>query len=114
MKKIISCFLFLLTTFLFAENLENSLINAVNNEDYETVVSLLKLGANPNGDMAAPLVISPLGLACNKGNINIVRILLKNGANPNYKPKENSSPYFYTVMGAQQAEIMQLPIDYGL
>lgn len=113
-RNIILCFVFVLASFLFAEGLENALVNAVNNEDYDAVVSLLNSGANPNGDISNPHLITPLGLACNKGNINIVRILLKNGADPNYKPKDNSSPYLFTVFGRQKAEIMQLLIDYGL
>ena len=114
MRKVLFGIIFLFSTFAFAESLENALINAVNNDDYNSVISLLNSGANPDGDLANPNAITPLGLACNKGNINIVSLLLKNGANPNYKPANNSSPFFYTVMGPQKPEIMKMLIDYGL
>lgn len=114
MRKVVFGIIFLLSTFAFAESLENALINAVNNDDYSSVVSLLNSGANPDGDISNPDAITPLGLACNKGNTNIVSLLLKKEANPNYKPTNNASPFFYTVMGTQKPEIMKMLIDYGL
>ena len=106
--------LFLFTSFSYARSLENSLIDAVNDNNFNGVMECLDSGANPDGMVSDPNVISPLGLACNQGNINIVSLLLKRGANPNYKPEKNSSPYFYTIMGTEKPEIMQLLIDYGL
>ena len=106
--------LFLFTSFLYARSLEGALIDAVNDNDYNGVKECLDSGANPDGMVSDPNVISPLGLACNQGNIDIVRLLLKKGASPNHKPEKNSSPFFYTIMGPEKPEIMQLLIDYGL
>lgn len=106
--------LFLFTSFSYARSLEGALIDAVNDNDYNGVKECLDSGANPDGMVSDPNVISPLGLACNQGNIDIVRLLLKKGASPNHKPEKNSSPFFYTIMGPEKPEIMQLLIDYGL
>lgn len=114
MKNFFLFIIFLSSSFLYALPLESSLVNAVNNGDYYTVEKLLNLGANPNGIVSDQNVISPLGLACNKGNIDIVSLLLKHGANPNYVPENNSSPFFYTIMGTEKPEILSLLVDYGL
>ena len=114
MKKILFRFIFLLSSVVYALALEYSLIEAIKNNDYPSVLKFLDLGANPDGKITDQNVISPLGLACNRGNTDIVNLLLIKGANPNYKPQNNSSPFFYTIVGPEKPEIMNLLIKYGL
>ncbi len=65
----------------FRHNLNEDLFEAINKHDAKKIESLLKKGADVNA--TTPKGIMPLHLASMIGDVEIVRILLKHGANPN-------------------------------
>ncbi|HSE41068.1 MAG TPA: ankyrin repeat domain-containing protein, partial [Acidobacteriota bacterium] len=71
----------LLTGFLFAEDLNQQLIEATRNGDVATVKSLLDRGADVNAK--SRYNITPLAISCDKGNLEMVKLLVERGADLN-------------------------------
>ncbi|MCK4935754.1 MAG: ankyrin repeat domain-containing protein [Elusimicrobiales bacterium] len=71
-------------------SIEN-LIKAAENNDKETVRSLINSGVNINIKYE-PYGFTPLHIACFKGHLEIVKLLLENGAAINAKDEKNPTP----------------------
>ena len=72
---------------LHRQQLADSLWKAVSNEDEQQVKLLLEKGADPDHKIffeneSSKLRETPLGRACIKSNLPIVKLLVQNGANP--------------------------------
>jgi ankyrin repeat protein len=91
----------------------DKLLPAIDDVNVTLVEQLLNNGADPNGYKNEG-DISPLGLACNKGNLEIVKLLLEFGANPNYIPKDNMPALSYAVIGTEKPEIVKYLIYAGV
>lgn len=60
-------------------------------ESYESAKKLIECGADPNY-LSADTGTSPLSIAAYYGNIKLVELLLKNGANPVFMDKKGRTP----------------------
>ncbi len=90
----------------------NTMINAIKNNQLTVVENFLEKGLNPNGDPDT-VDVTPLSRACMEGNLDIVKLLLKYGADPNYKKaKTERLPIFYTI--SQDIEILKILIKAGM
>lgn len=88
----------------------NSLTDAITKGSLENVKQLILSGADVNGlDKNGE---SPLLAAARKGDIEFVKFLLQNHANPNQTTK-GSTPLIWTTV-YQQAEIAQLLVNSGV
>ncbi len=75
-------FLFLLLAgFVFAEDLNEQLLEAARKGDATLVKSLLDRGADVNAK--ARYDVTPLAVACDKGHFEVVKLLVERGANLN-------------------------------
>lgn len=73
---------------------------AVRLEDVGRVQELLAGGADPNGDPEyAKCVMSPLAIAASKEYLDLVRLLLRQGANPNQEGQGRYFPLLHAVLG---------------
>ncbi|KAF4626393.1 hypothetical protein G7Y89_g11764 [Cudoniella acicularis] len=76
--------------------LGNSVIYAVENQNYMLVSTLLKAGADINA-VNRWNGKSALSVAAGKNDLDLVRFLLKEGADPNPKPRHRSAPAYVAV-----------------
>ena len=95
------------------KNLITPLIIAVDTEnpDMDTILNLLKKGADPNmatnTDGATPLI-----LACERGNIAVVKVLLEKGADPNKADKSGRKPISVAIRN-ERLNIVEVLIEKG-
>lgn len=70
-----------------------ALIYAIQNNDVDAAKNLLAIGANVNEVLVSRLAgkWTPLMAATAVGNVDMVKLLIKNGANPNFKNKDGVS-----------------------
>ncbi len=115
MKKLILFILalfFILPVDIFAENLgklNKDLIDAIKNNNYSKVEKLLVHGADVNSTIDS---YTPLILASEWGHIDVVKLLLENGADVNLKTLGNES----AVVAAYEKdhiEIMKFLVEHG-
>lgn len=104
------------------------LCNEIRNENTEEAIKMIEKSNNLNKTtyppflerffliVDCPLITTPLIVAVDKGNLEVVEVLLKNGANPNYFKGCGFTPIekLYKVRNIQNHfEIAQLLIQYG-
>jgi ankyrin repeat protein len=103
-----------------------SLISSINDDDYEQVKTLLD---SSNGNVNSvhiwntmwqkvvkeKPILTPLQVACERGNYDIIKLLLENGADANKIHSTEDSPLEITCkMGNEKRlEIVRLLVDYG-
>ena len=89
---------------------------AIEGESIDAVKMLLRLGANPNG---APLEGSlfgkttPLMLAAQKGNIQIINILLDDGADINKRDYHDEATALIVATEFHQSDAVHVLLDRG-
>lgn len=57
--------------------------------------------------------MTPLHIACLRGNFGLAKFLISNGANINAKDKKNHTPLFFVGMISQNLPMVKLLIDKG-
>eukprot|EP01006_Ploeotia_vitrea_P017059 TRINITY_DN48078_c0_g2_i2.p1 TRINITY_DN48078_c0_g2~~TRINITY_DN48078_c0_g2_i2.p1 ORF type:complete len:362 (+),score=4.83 TRINITY_DN48078_c0_g2_i2:43-1128(+) len=94
---------------------EKNLWTFIDNHDLEPLDELLgrtciniNVVVRPTGKEKIPL--NPLAVAIRKDDIELVRLLLQNGANPNFRAHHSSPPPIFA--GIQSVEVLQLLIEY--
>lgn len=95
--QIAAIFFFAFPAGLFAQSLDEQLIQAAHEGESKTVLQLLRAGANPNAQ-TYEYGISPLMYAAQKGHLHVVKILLRHGAKPNLEPANGMT----ALIGATQ------------
>jgi ankyrin repeat protein len=83
--------------------------NAASSENIKVVEILLQAGAKVNNDSKTS---SALGSAAIRGQVEIMRLLLANGADPNYRDYENHTALMSAVM-SQNVEAVRLLLEAG-
>ena len=73
------------------------LISAILNSREEMVIHLINKGADVNSRIIYP---TPLQLACEFGNLNIIKSLILYGANIDIADNFNETPIFYALRNA--------------
>jgi len=101
---------------LTAEPPEGGTINdAIRKEDVAAVKRFIQGGAdlNPNPEVTD----SPLATAVRQGNVEIIRLLLDNGANPNSYLNEGpftATPILFLVLDREDKALMDLFMERGV
>ena len=98
------------------------MLDAIENNDMEKLESTLKYG-NPNSIPGIPFLESlaqfpdrktPLQLACSKGDFELVKFLVENGADVNYRTLNASfSPLWYATVESNNPDIVRYLIKKG-
>ncbi len=98
----------------------SKLTKAAQKGDAEEVEQLLKKGSDPD---ERQMGITALMMACNRGHLDVVRLLVEKGADVNAKDWEGWSPLMAAAAGAAHddprnreercLEIVKLLIDHG-
>jgi hypothetical protein len=57
--------------------------------------------------------MSPLMLACQLSNVDMVALFLSRGANPDFRDSKGQTALFYAVKCAKAVEIVQMLVDTG-
>jgi ankyrin repeat protein len=96
-----------------AQDLNEELLEAARKSDAERVKALLAQGANANTKSAYG--VTPLGFACSRGSVEVVKVLLENGAEVNVQDTFYKTTPFGMIMMGKKAnpEIMRLLIEKG-
>lgn len=83
----------------------NALLAAISSRDIGQAERLLASGANPDGDQKSE---APLNLAVREGDLEISRILLQHGANPNIPNEDGlcSNPLIYAPYNQKLFELV--------
>ena len=83
-------------------------------EKPEDVIMKLKNATNPN--FQDDKGISYLHMACQKHNVEVIKVLLEMGANPNINDNRGFSPILEAIgsINANNNEILELMLQYGL
>ena len=80
---------------------DDDLINAVKAGDAERVDKLIKAGGDRNARHAGSSLKDewalPIHLACFHGHVDVVRVLIKSGVNPNVGDVYGKMPLFYAI-----------------
>ena len=97
--------------FIFIKRTELHLTEAVFNENYYFTEQLLKHGANP--DKKKNIVLTPLGWAAHRGNIDIVKLLLDHGANINASEKKERTTALIEAIEQKHFGVAKYLIDKG-
>ncbi len=92
-------------------NKEGRLIRSALNGQSEKVHSLLQLGINPN--CRSKNGFTPLMGAALVGNVPIVKLILKAGADPNMKEETNGSTALFFAADQNHTEMVKLLIKAG-
>jgi len=98
----------------FKHDPNNQLEEAVRNNDVETARGLLDQGADPNTHLHSGY--SLLMLSCNKGHLEIARLLIENSADINYEqrqlPHTQPTALFVSVL-TNREQIVELLLSKG-
>jgi ankyrin repeat protein len=107
------CLLLLLPLLAFAQDVNEELLEAARKSDVEKVKALLAKGANANAK--SPYGVTPLGFACSRGSVEIVKLLLDSGAEVNVTDTFYKTTPFGMIMMGKKAnpEIMLLLLEKG-
>ncbi len=114
MKKLIFILLFFIpTSMLLAQNINDSLYQAVVQGDTAAIKEHVKKGANVNFVKEQGWVkINLLITAVNKRNVDAVKVLLKQGANVNWEDGFNTTALMYAASSGN-LPIVKLLLDNG-
>ena len=91
--------------------METALHNAVIGGDERVVRDLISSGEQVDAQDVRHH-FTPLHLACQKANVNIVKILLDNGANTDLHDVFGATPIHYAST-EDHAEVMNVLLDHG-
>lgn len=107
------CLLFLLALpfAAAAQSLDEQLLAATRKSDAVKVRELLAQGANVNAK--SPYGATPLFFACDRSNVEIVKILLEKGADANVKDTFYGATPLGWALGKGNAEVVRLLIEKG-
>lgn len=107
------CLLLFLPVFVFAQDINEELLEAARKSDVEKVKALLAKGANANAK--SPYGVTPLGFACSRGSVEVVKVLLDHGAEVNVTDTfYKTTPFGMITMGKNaKPEIMQMLLEKG-
>lgn len=115
MKKLItSIFLLVITISAIAQNKSESLYDAVSKNDKAQVEKLIKKGADVNfiKEMGPWMKVSPLIAAVLNKNLDIIKTLIANKADINWKDGFNTSAIMYAANSGEM-EIVKLLLENG-
>lgn len=101
---------FCLSVNLFSHSREDALLDAVLKDDFEEVEYQLKHGASPNYARGQK---TPLLVACEKGNLDIVELLLESGANASYKNAKGQNALMVAAKVSKNDDILRMLINKG-
>ena len=105
--------LFLVTpTFLFADELGDQLLAATRKGDLAAVKQLLDNGADVNTKTRYDS--TPLFFACDRGHLEIARLLIERGANLNVKDNFYSATALSWAMSKKHDAIVSLLVEKGV
>lgn len=93
------------------QELSRKLFNAVNQNRSDEIEGLIMSGANVNY-AASDNRVTPLILASQNGNTDIVRILLNHNANVNATKKTGTTALMWAAIN-NHGEVLDLLLDYG-
>ncbi|MBL8207145.1 MAG: ankyrin repeat domain-containing protein [Blastocatellia bacterium] len=113
LKLRVICLLLFLPLLAFAQDVNEELLEAARKSDAEKVKSLLAKGANVNAKSSYG--VTPLGFACSRGSLDVVKVLLDNGAEVNVTDTFYKTTPFGMIMMGKKAnpEIMLLLLEKG-
>ncbi|MEJ2780413.1 ankyrin repeat domain-containing protein [Stygiolobus sp. CP850M] len=94
------------------ENWDDELLEAAEFGDLIKVQTALEKGANPNTETLLTGRRTPLHKAPLNGHVEIVRVLLKRGADPNAKDNYGSTP-LHEAAKEGHVEIVKLMLERG-
>lgn len=98
----------------FTANLDTELIQSVQNNQLSVVQSLLAIGANVNiRDQDAKGGFTPLMIAAQQGNAEMVRLLLDSGADPYMLDRASGDSVLHQACQGGSVEVIQLLIEAG-
>ena len=98
----------------FTANLDTELIQAVQNNQLSIVQSLLAIGANVNvRDRNAKGHLTPLMIAAQQGNAEMVRLLLDSGADPYMLDSYSGDSVLHQACTSGSTEVIKLLIEAG-
>ncbi|MDB9310437.1 ankyrin repeat domain-containing protein [Aphanizomenon sp. CS-733/32] len=98
----------------FTANLDTELIQAVQNNQLSVVQSLLAIGANVNiRDKDAKGHLTPLMIATQQGNAEMVRLLLDSGADPYMLDSASGDSVLHQACQGGSVDVLQLLIEAG-
>jgi hypothetical protein len=107
-------FLLLISLFpiiVIAQNLNDDLIAAARKSNVEAVKELLAKGADPNAK--TPYGATPLFFACDRGNLEIVTILVERGADVNVRDTFYNSTAVGWAVSKNHVAIVKLLLEKG-
>jgi outer membrane protein assembly factor BamB len=103
--------IFIITSFAFAEDLNQQLHEAARKGDVNLVKSLLDRGADVNAK--ARYDVTPLMAACDRGNIELVKLLIERGADVNAEDSfYHATPLGWAIQN-NHVEVAKLLIQKG-
>jgi ankyrin repeat protein len=103
--------LLILPLTIAAQSLDEQLLAATRKSDAVKVKELLTQGANVNAK--SPYGATPLFFACDRSNVEIVKILLEKGADVNVKDTFYGASPLGWSLGKGNAEIVRMLVEKG-
>ena len=97
---------------MFADEVMDA-VKAVSKNDINTLQKLLDGGLDPNLTGVENYQASLLNSACNNNSIEMVKLLLANGADVNLKGHGDYTPLIWAAESAKTTELMELLIEEG-
>ena len=94
----------------YNKSVDMQLIDSVYSRSLVDVKKKVGLGANVN--FKDERLDTPLGTACSLDDLDIIRFLLENGADPNEPNAEGYTPLMYSCQNVN-VDAVKLLIDYG-
>jgi len=101
----------LFSTFVYAQSANDELIAAARKSNVEAVRDLLAKGADPNAK--TPYGATPLFFACDRGSLEIVKILVERGADVNVKDTFYNSTAVGWAVSKNHVAIVKLLLEKG-
>ena len=98
-------------TIVYAQNVNDELIAAARKSNAEAVRELLAKGADPNAK--TPYGATPLFFACDRGSLEIVKMLVERGADVNVKDTFYNSSAVGWAVSKNHVAIVKLLLEKG-